>query len=59
MDVTPIGWVSSPRTEPLDHDGDAVTCTIARDAQQSTDEAPQGLQEFSHLEVVYLLPLVR
>ena len=54
MDVTPIGWVSSQRTEPLDDDWDAVTCTITLDAQQFTDEALQGLQEFSHLEVVYL-----
>jgi len=58
MDVTPIGWVSSPRTEPLDDDWDAVTCTITLDAQQFTDEALQGLQEFSHLEVVYLFDRV-
>jgi len=58
MDVTPIGWVSSPRTEPLDDDWDAVTCTVTLDAQQFTEEALQGLQDFSHLEVVYLFDRV-
>lgn len=58
MDVTPIGWVSSPRTEPLDDDWDAVTCTITLDGQQFTDEALWGLDEFSHLEVVYVFDRV-
>ena len=56
--MTPIGWVSSPRTEPLDDDWGDVTCTISLDAQQFTDEALRGLQDFSHLEVVYLFDRV-
>ena len=58
MDVTPIGLVSSPRTEPWDDDWDAVTSTITLDAQQFADEALWGLQDFSHVEVVYLFDRV-
>lgn len=54
MNVTAIAWVSSPRAEPLDNDCDLVTCTITLDAQQFTEEALEWMQEFPHLEVVYL-----
>jgi len=47
----PIGPVSSERTEPLD-DGWDVRATITLDAEQFGPEALQGLDAFSHVEVV-------
>lgn len=58
MDVTPIGLVNSARTEPLDDDWDAVAAKISLDPQQFTAEAVLGLQDFSHIEVVYLFDRV-
>ncbi len=54
MNITPVGWVNSSRTEPLDDDWDSITATISLDAGQFTPEALWGLDEFSHIEVVYL-----
>jgi tRNA-Thr(GGU) m(6)t(6)A37 methyltransferase TsaA len=58
MDVTPIGRVSSPRTEPIDDDWDSVTSTITLDADLFAPEALDGLVEFSHVEVVYVFDRV-
>lgn len=38
-----MGSVSSPRTEPLDDDWDAVAATLSLDPQQCTAEAVWGL----------------
>ncbi len=48
----PIGPVSSERTEPLDDGWDNVRATITLDAEQFGPEALQGLDAFSHVEVV-------
>jgi len=56
--VRPIGWVSSVRTKPVDDDWDSITATIALDAEQFTAEALRGLDEFSHVEVVYVFDRV-
>ena len=56
--VEPIGWVSSPRTEPLDDDWDAVTSTITLDGARFTPDALRGLADFSHVEVVYVFDRV-
>lgn len=58
MDLRPVGRVSSPRTEPVDDDWDSVVSTIAVDAARFGPEALWGLEEFSHLEVVYLFDRV-
>lgn len=58
MEVTAIGRVSSPRTEPLDDDWDAVISTVALDPEQFSPDALEGLAEFSHVEVVYLFDRV-
>lgn len=57
MDVEPIGRVGSPRTEPVDDDWDEVVSTITLDIR-FTPAALAGLQEFSHVEVVYLFDRV-
>jgi tRNA-Thr(GGU) m(6)t(6)A37 methyltransferase TsaA len=54
MEMTPIGTVRSPRTEAVDDDWDAITSTITLDAAQFSSEALRGLDEFSHVEVVYV-----
>ncbi|TKJ19040.1 SAM-dependent methyltransferase [Blastococcus sp. CCUG 61487] len=58
MDVTPIGWVTAARTEPLDDDWGSVTSTITLDADRFGPEALLGLEEFSHVEVVYVFDRV-
>ena len=58
MEMTPIGSVSSPRTEPLDDDWDSITSTITLDAGQFTPDSLDGLADFSHVEVVYVFDRV-
>lgn len=58
MIVEPIGRVASGRTEPLDDDWDAVPASIALDADRFGPDALAGLEEFSHIEVVYLFDRV-
>jgi tRNA-Thr(GGU) m(6)t(6)A37 methyltransferase TsaA len=57
-DVVPIGWVRSSRTEPIDDDWDSVTARIELDPQQFAVDSLTGLDEFSHVEVVYLFDRV-
>ena len=57
MILEPVGYVRSPRTQPLDDDWDAVTSTVTLDARFSPD-ALRGLEEFSHVEVVYVFDRV-
>ena len=53
MDVEPIGRVRSGRTEPRDDDWDAVPAAIELDADRFGPAALAGLEEFSHVEVVF------
>lgn len=53
MLIEPIGHVSSSRTEPLDDDWAAVVATVALDPQRFSTAALLGLEEFSHVEVVF------
>ena len=55
--VTPIATVTSTRTEAIDDDWDAVETTITL-VPPFGPGAIAGLDEFSHLEVVYLFHLV-
>jgi tRNA-Thr(GGU) m(6)t(6)A37 methyltransferase TsaA len=57
MEMVPIGTVTSSRAEAIDDDWDAVTTTITLDDRFGT-EALQGLDAFSHLEVVYVFDRV-
>ncbi|MCF6509929.1 SAM-dependent methyltransferase [Blastococcus sp. MG754426] len=58
MLVEPIGTVTSARAEPVDDDWDAVAASITLDAGRFGPEALAGLDEFSHVEVVYLFDRV-
>lgn len=56
--VRPIGTVRSGRTEAIDDDWDAVPVRIELDGERFTPDVVAGLDEFSHVDVVYLFHLV-
>lgn len=58
MNIEPVAYVRSPRVEPLDDNWGAVVSNIALDTTRFTAEVLMGLEDFSHLEVVYLFHLV-
>lgn len=49
----PIATVRSPRTDRTDVEWGGVESVIELDPAQFTEEALQGLSDFSHLEIVY------
>lgn len=53
--LIPIGTVRSPRTDRTDCEWGAVESLIELDPAQFTEAALLGLDEFSHLEIVYLM----
>jgi tRNA (adenine37-N6)-methyltransferase len=55
--LVPIGRVSGGRKEPIDDDWGASTCEIVLDEAWPAD-ALVGLDDFSHVEVVYEFDLV-
>jgi tRNA (adenine37-N6)-methyltransferase len=56
--MTPIGWVRSTRDEPIDDDWDGVSSQIVLDGDRFGADSLAGLEEFSHVEVVYLFDRV-
>ena len=58
VDLQPIGYVTSPRAEAVDDDWGQVVSTITLDGQRFTPAALAGLEDFSHVEVVYLFDRV-
>jgi len=58
VQIEPIGYVGSPRTEAIDDDWDPITATITLDAGRFGPDALAGLDGFSHLEVVYVFDRV-
>jgi tRNA-Thr(GGU) m(6)t(6)A37 methyltransferase TsaA len=56
--VTPIGYVRSPRSEAVDDDWGGVVSTITLVAEEFDADSLAGLEEFSHVEVVYLFDRV-
>ena len=57
-DVTAIGWVRSPRTEPIDDDWGPIESTIALDGERYGPDVVAGLSDFSHIEVIFLFDQV-
>ena len=51
--LEPIGYVRGGRTEPVDHDWDSVEAVIELDGSRFGPEVMAGLDEFSHLDVVF------
>jgi tRNA-Thr(GGU) m(6)t(6)A37 methyltransferase TsaA len=53
VELAPIGWVRGGRREATDDDWDSVEAAIELDAERFRPEALQGLEAFSHAEVVF------
>src|SRR5438067_4855411 len=58
IDAVPIGWVRSSRSGAADDDWDTIDTTIELDSQRFDADAVLGLDEFSHVEVIYLFDRV-
>ena len=53
IQLKPIAYVSCSRAERLDDNWDSVESVIELDASRFTPEALLGLEQFSHIEVVF------
>jgi tRNA-Thr(GGU) m(6)t(6)A37 methyltransferase TsaA len=56
--VFPIGWVACPRTEPIDDNWGEVVSRVRLDGERFTPDSLKGLDEFSHIDVVYVFDQV-
>lgn len=56
--ITPVGQVCGGRGEPIDDDWGDSEAAIELDAARYSGEALKGLEQFSHVEVVYLFDRV-
>ena len=54
LSMHPIGLVHSPRTEPIDDDWGCVASRIVLDSARFAGDSLRGLDQFSHIDVVYL-----
>lgn len=52
--LTPIGWVRCSRAEPEDDSWDSESAVIELDTARFGAEALQGLDTFSHVEILYV-----
>jgi len=53
IEFTPIGVVHSPALEPVDNVWGGIKCRIDLDSSRFTPESLRGLDDFSHVEVVF------
>jgi tRNA-Thr(GGU) m(6)t(6)A37 methyltransferase TsaA len=51
--LSPVGYVRGGRNEAVDDAWDAVRACIELDTQQFSPDATSGLNDFSHIEVVF------
>jgi tRNA (adenine37-N6)-methyltransferase len=58
VDLRPIGTVRSPIQEPVDDVFGGVTSRIELDAARFSPESLAGLEEFSHVEIVFVFDRV-
>jgi tRNA (adenine37-N6)-methyltransferase len=56
--LTPIGFVHSPIAEPLDDIWGGVISRIELDSKRFSPDSTDGLSEYSHVEIVFLLDRV-
>jgi len=54
FDITPIGWVRGGRIEAVDDDWATVEATIELDVTHFGADSLAGLEEFSHVDVIYV-----
>jgi tRNA-Thr(GGU) m(6)t(6)A37 methyltransferase TsaA len=58
VDIEPIGTVCGGRRDPVDDQWADVEATIDFDSGRLAPDATAGLEDFSHVEVVYVFHLV-
>ena len=58
IELVPIGHVRSTRSEARDDDWDAVSSSIELDPGRFSPESLVGLEEFSHVDVVFVFDRV-
>jgi tRNA (Thr-GGU) A37 N-methylase len=58
IEVEPIGWVRGGRVEVVDDGWGDVEATISLDPDRFSSDALQGLDAFSHVDVVYCFHLL-
>ena len=56
--LTPIGFVHSAIREPLDDVWGGVTCRIELDPARFAPDSLAGLEEFSHVEIIFVFDRV-
>lgn len=56
--VHPVGWVRSTRSQPADDRWDEEQAWIELDGDSFSEEALRGLEDFSHIEVLFLMDQV-
>lgn len=56
--MLPIGWVACPRIEPIDDNWGGVVSRVILDSERFTADSLKGLDEFSHIDVVYVFDQV-
>jgi tRNA (adenine37-N6)-methyltransferase len=56
--MLPIGRVACPRTEPIDDNWGGVVSRVILDGERFTADSLKGLDEFSHIDVVYVFDQV-
>lgn len=56
--LVPVGYVRGGRAEPIDDDWDSVDAVIELDGSRFGPEVVAGLEEFSHLDVVFFFDRV-
>jgi len=52
--MIPIGWVVCPRSDVIDDDWGDVVSRVTLDTERFTPDSLRGLEDFSHVEVVYV-----
>jgi tRNA-Thr(GGU) m(6)t(6)A37 methyltransferase TsaA len=58
IELVPVGVVRGGRDEPIDDDWDSVEAVIELDGSRFGPEVVAGLDEFSHLDVVFVFDRV-
>jgi tRNA (adenine37-N6)-methyltransferase len=56
--MVPIGWVACPRTEPIDDNWGEVVSGVHLDGERFAADSLKGLDEFSHIDVLYVFDQV-
>jgi len=51
--LRPVAWVRASRSDAIDDDWDSVSSAVELDATQFSPESLVGIEEFSHIEIIF------